>query len=74
MSGGPANFVVDEGSDANGMVPRAGRCGLAPLLAILAALADGGERSRRGANGGALVHRKYSWPPPPGLSVHGSLR
>ena len=59
-SGGPLSFVVDAGSDANGWL-----CDPddpdSLVGALKAALADAGERARRGANGRALALRKYSW-------------
>jgi glycosyltransferase involved in cell wall biosynthesis len=59
-SGGPESFVVDGGRDANGWL-------CAPddveslAGALNAALADAGERARRGANGRALARDTYAW-------------
>jgi glycosyltransferase involved in cell wall biosynthesis len=59
-SGGPVNFVVDEGSEANGWL-----CNVDDEVdltkIILKALSDKIERFRRGRNALKMVTKKYSW-------------
>jgi glycosyltransferase involved in cell wall biosynthesis len=59
-SGGPQSFVEDNGSAANGWLCEPDDKN-SLVHALNAALADTGERTRRGANGHALAHREYSW-------------
>jgi glycosyltransferase involved in cell wall biosynthesis len=59
-SGGPLDFVVDSGEKANGWLCDVDDVdGLATVLAD--ALANEGERRRRGENALALVRNRYDW-------------